>query len=29
MVMIFVVGFAITAVVACFLIDRWGRGEER
>jgi hypothetical protein len=29
MVMIFVVGFAITAGIACFLLDGWGSGEER
>ena len=29
MAMIFVVGFAITAAIACFLLERLGRGGER
>ena len=28
MAMIFIVGFAITAVIACFLLERVGRGGE-
>ncbi len=29
MAMIFVVGFVITAVIVCFLLERIGRGEEQ
>ena len=29
MAMIFVVGFAMTAVIACFLLERIGRGGEQ
>ena len=29
MAMIFIVGFAITAMIACFLLEHFGRGEEQ
>jgi len=29
MAMIFVVGFAITALIGCFLLERIGRGGEQ